>query len=118
MSRNKLIKWVHETTGKKYAECRIICKAGKWDEQTVVCLTLVGSTNTDELFNTICNICGGVFDLMSNVFDSLGKAAAGAAQSFRIMGDSLEASQRDNMIKAAAMIAAKNREKNARVDGA
>ena len=32
MSRNKLIKVVHDYTGMTYAKCRIICKLGHWNE--------------------------------------------------------------------------------------
>lgn len=32
MSRNKLIKFVHDYTGMTYAKCRIICKLGHWNE--------------------------------------------------------------------------------------
>ena len=68
MSRNKTIKYVHDVTGKSYAECRRICKAASWNEDLILLSTVPGALQN-------------VADAIKPVFDGLAEALAEYAES-------------------------------------
>ena len=68
MSRNKTIKYVHDVTGKSYAECRRICKAASWNEDLIK-------------IETVCGALQMFVDAIKPVFENLDAAVAEYAES-------------------------------------
>lgn len=85
MSRNKIIKMVHDYTGKSYAACRAFCKYHHWNEYQIKAILF--SIDADALEN------------LTRAFDGLSKAVikAGAkiAATFATLCDNMGAAFRD-----------------------
>lgn len=83
MSRNKLIRLVHESTGKSYAQCRAICKCGHWNESDVLAYICAIEPTAREMVETIKLVMAGVFDALADV-------SARCSESFSNLAESLK----------------------------
>ena len=89
MSRNKIIKFVHDRTGKTYADCRKICKCAHWNESTIIAYTL--SDETYILTQTISQICAVVMDAAAQISKSLSIVFDNVADSMREQSERMRA---------------------------
>lgn len=78
MSRNKLIKFVHDYTGKTYAECRQICKLGHWNEKDILLYLCVEPDliktipkSAEDLGAAFNNITAAILDLSAKTAEVL-----------------------------------------------
>lgn len=89
MSRNKTIKFVHDRTGKSYAECRKICKCAHWNESTIIAYTLADATGI--LTKTISGICSVIMDAAAQISKSLSTVFDCVADSMREQSERMRA---------------------------
>ena len=82
MSRNKLIKFVHDYTGKTYAECRQICKLGHWNEKDILLYLCVEPELLKTISKSAENLGAAFNDIAAAICDVSAKAAAALADIF------------------------------------
>lgn len=68
MSRNKLIKFVHDYTGMTYAKSRIICKLGHWDEFDILSYIGADSELLKEVIETTEKTVKAINDLSAAIW--------------------------------------------------
>lgn len=82
MSRNKLIKFVHDYTGKTYAECRQICKLGHWNEKDILLYLCVEPELLKTISKSAENLGAAFNDIAAAICDVGAKTAAIMAEMF------------------------------------
>ena len=101
MSRNKLIKFVNEYTGKTYAECRRICKLGHWNEKDVLLYLCVepellktitkSAENLGEAFNNftaaILDVGAKTAEVLADTFENLAVSMRKSSERMRAAAD-------------------------------
>lgn len=102
MSRNKLIKFVHDYTGKTYAECRQICKLGHWNEKDILLYLCVEPELLKTLNISAENFCAAFNNLAAAIYDVGAKTAAIMAEIFENCAVSMRKSS--ERMRAAAAI--------------
>ena len=85
MSRNKIIKMVHDCTGLSYKQCRALCKYHHWNKDKLTVVALTYDADTLGSLKETCN------NLYAAFFEAGAKIAAGLAALF----DNIGASFRD-----------------------
>ena len=78
MSRNKIVRFVHDFTGLSFKESRKICKAAKWNEEIIVSAVIEGYVGK---FGSIVESFKPVFvELMDAIADAAVEIAKQAAE--------------------------------------
>ena len=82
MSRNKIIKMVHDCTGLSYKECRKLCKYHHWnnDKLTIVALTYDADTlgslkeSCDKIYDEFFKVGAKLAEGLATLCDNMGAA--------------------------------------------
>ena len=96
MSRNKIIKMVHDFTGLSYKECRALCKHHHWnkDKLTVVALSYDADTlgNLKEsVANTFDGLYSAFMDAGATIAEALAIMCDNWAEALRVQSERMQA---------------------------
>jgi len=77
MSKNKTIKFVHDITGKNFADCRRLCKLLSWNEELIIMATIGGGLQ--KVADANKPVVEGVAEALANVAEAAANVAEGLA---------------------------------------
>lgn len=84
MSRNKIIKMVHDYTGKSYKACRAFCKYHHWNEyQIKAMLFCIDADAMEDLTKAFDGISKAIFEAGAKIAAALAALCDNAAAAFR-----------------------------------
>lgn len=92
MSRNKIIKMVHDFTGLSYKQCRALCKYHHWNNNKLRIVALTYDADTlGNLAKTIDGLCAAILDVGATIAEGLAIMCNNWAEALRDQSERMQA---------------------------